>query len=108
MIDIRSEYIGVTFKIPVPVDKPDGNGIMFNIDAIKKACENFTSRPLEYVDKDGASTVIGTCDSIKFLEDENVVWVDGYVWHGGTCESVDLLDKIVNNMTITSFGICSE
>lgn len=108
MKSIRSEYIGVTFKIPVRVDKPDRNGIVYSANAIRKACEEFTSSPLEFVDENGTSTTIGTCDNLKFLEDVNMVCVDGYVWHGGSCESVEFLDKIVNSMNITSIGICSK
>jgi hypothetical protein len=37
---MRSENIEVTFKIPIPVDKPDLNGVIYSKDAIKNAYKN--------------------------------------------------------------------
>lgn len=37
---MRSENIEVTFKIPIPVDKPDLNGVLYSKEAIRNAYKN--------------------------------------------------------------------
>ena len=34
---MRTENIEVTFKIPIPVDKPDLNGVIYSKEAIRNA-----------------------------------------------------------------------
>ncbi len=36
---MRLENIEVTFRIPMPVDKPDLNGVIYSKDAIKKCLQ---------------------------------------------------------------------
>ena len=44
---MRAENIEVTFKIPIPVDKPDLNGVIYSKDAIKNAYKNVKNVPIE-------------------------------------------------------------
>ena len=50
---MRSENIEVTFKIPIPVDKPDLNGVIYSKDAIKNAYKNVKNVPIEIPCSDG-------------------------------------------------------
>lgn len=56
---MRVENIEVTFKIPVPVDKPDLNGITYSKEAIKNAYKNVKSIPIEIPNEKGEFVPIG-------------------------------------------------
>lgn len=105
---MRSENIEVTIKIPVPINKPDGNCVMYDVNAIKKACENATGSPFEVEDSDGKFKPVGVASKVNFIEDGGYIYVEGSVWSGGTCEQVDIIDRMVKGMTITSFGLCGR
>lgn len=105
---MRSENIEVTIKIPVPIDKPDGNGIMYDVNAIKKACECATGNPIEVEDSDSNFKSIGVASKVRFVEGGGYIEIEGVVLNGGTCERVDIIDKMVKGMTITSFGLCGR
>ena len=94
--------------IPVPINKPDGNGVPYDVNAIKEACKEANGRPIEIINDDGKSICIGLANKVCFMEEDNRITVDGVIWHGGTCEQVDIVDKIVKGMTITSFGLCGK
>ena len=44
---MRTENIKVTFKIPIPVDKPDLNGVIYSKEAIRNAYKNVKNVPIE-------------------------------------------------------------
>lgn len=44
---MRTENIEVTFKIPIPVDKPDLNGVIYSKEAIRNAYKNVKNIPIE-------------------------------------------------------------
>ena len=44
---MRTENIKVTFKIPIPVDKPDLNGFIYSKEAIRNAYKNIKNIPIE-------------------------------------------------------------
>ena len=50
---MRSESIEVTFKIPIPVDKPDLNGVIYSKEAIRNAYKNVKDIPIEIPCSDG-------------------------------------------------------
>lgn len=45
---MRTENIEVTFKIPIPVDKPDLNGVIYSKQAIRNAYKNVRIFQLRY------------------------------------------------------------
>ena len=48
---MRTENIEVKLTIPIPVDRPDKNGVMYTKEAIEKAINNFpTNLPIIYKD----------------------------------------------------------
>ena len=47
---MRTENIKVTFKIPIPVDKPDLNGVIYSKEAIRNAYKNYFSYTKDFVE----------------------------------------------------------
>lgn len=93
---MRSENIEVTFKIPIPVDKPDLNGVIYSKDAIKNAYKK--CKP------------IGVCQEAELIEDENGMHIKGVgvIWHGGTEENVGIEDNKVESLNVTGIGFAKE
>ncbi len=105
---MRAENINLTMKMPLPVDRPDGNGVIYTKEAfIIKAFEDAEDKPLEVIHYDGSTTVIGIVHSIEYVEDENGDYglVSASLYHGGTCEEVDFRDGFVTSMRLSSIGI---
>jgi len=109
---MRVENTKVKFTIPIPIDKPDANGIIYTEEAVENAVNNL-NKHLPIVYKKSAETdevVIGstTGDShIVTWDSENQVCkltVDGVIFYSGA-------EIIVNEMTkdgkITDFKIAS-
>ena len=74
---MRSENIEVTFKIPIPVDKPDLNGVIYSKDAIKNAYKNVKNVPIEIPNDKGKFLPIGVCQEAELIEDENGMHIKG-------------------------------
>lgn len=89
---MRAENIEVTFKIPIPVDKPDLNGVIYSKDAIKNAYKNVKNVPIEIPNDKGELLPIGVCQEAELIEDENGMHIKGIgiIWHGGTEETVGI------------------
>ena len=105
---MRTKNIEVKFRIPVPINEPDGNGVPYDTNAIKEACKDANERPMEIVKDNGEHVCIGIASKVYFIDEDNCIEVDGVIWNGGTCEQADIVDKIVKGMTITSFGLCGK
>lgn len=107
---MRAENIEITMKIPIPIDKPDGNGIFYTKECVKKAVEKLKSGLPIITDPIDNPTCIGHVNKVTFLDDENAYLVNGVIYHGGTCE--DIFRKhgtnTVTSMEITSFGLCKK
>lgn len=108
---MRVENTNVKLTIPIPIDKPDSNGIVYTEEAVENAINNFGKYlPICYKDNDCDERVIGaTTDSppIVSWDSENQVCnltIDGVLFHSGA-------EIIVNDMTkdgwITDFEIAS-
>ena len=103
---MRVDRVEVTIKIPVPIDKPDGNGIMYSEEAIKKACEDSKERPIVQFDGKGNEVIIGK--GTARYENKYII-VNGICWHGGTCESVKYNENnVVTSIELSSFGFTLE
>lgn len=95
-------------KMPLPVNKPDLNGIVYSRQALPKAFANASNLPIELIQNDGVSIPVGIVTNAEYIEDENgdYAYVTGVLWHGGTQESVIFDDKhIVVDMNITGVGL---
>ena len=101
---MRTDSVKVTFKIPVPINKPDLNDVMYSEKAIIKACENAKNIPIIQYTSDGNVAVVGITTDVKY--DKNCIIVNGISFHGGTCEQVEFDEnKNVTSMEFTSFGL---
>ena len=70
---MRTENIEVTFKIPIPVDKPNLNSIIYSKEAIK----NIKNIPIEVLNNDGQFLPIRIAQEVELIKDENSVYITG-------------------------------
>lgn len=103
---MRTENIKVTFKIPIPVDEPDLNGMIYSKEAIK----NVKDIPIEIPFNNGQFLPIGVAQEVELIEDENGVYITGVglIWYGGTEESAEIKDGKVTSFKVNSIGIAKE
>ena len=103
---MRTENVKVTMEIPVHFDKPDCNGFIYIKEAWEKAVKDANNLPLEIIHDDGSSTVIGVTQDIRLVEKENggMCIVSGTLFHGGTCEKVEIAENKVTNLRLSSVG----
>lgn len=107
---MRTENIKVTFKIPIPVDKPDLNGVIYSKEAIRNAYKNVNNIPIEMPNNDDQFFLIGIAQEVELIEDENGMYITGVglIWHGGTEESVEMVDGKVTSFHVSGIGIAKE
>ena len=107
---MRAENIKVTFKIPIPVDKPDLNGVIYSKDAIKYAYKNVKYVPIEIPYDKGNLLPIGVCQEAELIEDENGMHIKGVgvIWHGSTEENVSIEENKVTSFNVTGIGFAKE
>lgn len=107
---MRTENIEVTFKIPIPVDTPDLNGVIYSKEAIRNAYKNVKDIPIKIPCSDGQFLPIGATQEVELIEDENGMYITGVglVWYGGTEESVEMVDGKVTSFHVCGIGIAKE
>lgn len=107
---MRTENIKVTFKIPIPVDKLDLNGIVYSKEAIRNAYKNVKNIPIEIPNNDGQFFTIGVAHEVELIEDESGMYITGVglVWHGGTEENVEMVDGKVTSFHVRGVGISKD
>lgn len=107
---MRTENIEVTFKIPIPVDKPDLNGFIYSKEAIRNAYKNVKDIPIEIPNNDGQFLPIGVAQEVELVEDENGMHIKGVglVWHGGTEENVEINEGKITSFDVTGIGVAKE
>ena len=102
---MRTRLIKVSMEIPLPVDKPDENGLIYTKEALENAAKDAVDKPIEIIRDDGTSTIIGHTTKVDFTGEESYM-VEGVVYYGGTEEIVELADeRRIVNMEITGFGL---
>lgn len=107
---MRTENIKVTFEIPIPVNKPDLNGVIYSKEAIRNAYKNVKDIPIEMPSNDGQFFPIGIAQEVELIEGENGMHITGVglIWHGGTEESVEMVDDKVTSFHVCGIGIAKE
>ena len=70
---MRTENIEVTFKIPIPVDKPNFNSMIYSKEAIK----NIKNIPIEVLNNDGQFLPSGIAQEVELIKDENGFYITG-------------------------------
>lgn len=106
---MRTDDIKVKITMPIPVGKPDKNGVIYTEKAVENAVNNLMKN-LPIVNDDGV--VVGTITGdthIATWDSENQVCnvtVDGVVFYGGTsCIVNEIEDGVVTDFRITGFGL---
>lgn len=103
-ICVRTTNIKVSLEIPVPIDKPDKNGVIYTEDAIKKACENAKGLPIILYNSDNSTKTIGITDDVQY--ENGYILTTGTLRYGGTEEQVVFNDENkIMSMEIVGFGI---
>ena len=105
---MRSENVKVTMKIPAHFNEPDENGAIYSKEAWENAVKDAVGLPIEIINDDGSSTVVGVADEVKLTKDddnEDIIFVSGTLWHGGTSENVEFTKDIITSVSLCSVGI---
>ena len=107
---MRVDNTEITMKIPLPIDKPDGNGVTYSREALVNGFKDCKGLPLVVVKDDGSWVNIGTARDIKYhtSTDGDFAIVNAVLWHGGTSESVKMDHGVVCLMNIESIGIATD
>ena len=107
---MRVENAEITIKIPLPIDKPDRNGVTYSKPAIKEGLQSAIHSPLQMLQKNGDEVVIGVVHDARYIEDADGDYAlfKASLWHGGTCEEVIVDRGIVTAMSITGVGIATN
>ena len=101
---MRTKFIRISLEIPVPIDRPDLNGVIYTEDAIRKACQEAEGLPIVMYTSGNKTKVVGVANNVRY-ESGNIL-VDGNIFYGGTEESVLFDDdKKIVSMEIQGFGI---
>lgn len=107
---MRCSNIQVSFKIPVPINQPDKNGIIYSKAAVENSVNNLKC-VIPIVVREGiVETVIGFANKLEFIEENEEYYIQGvgHIRHGGTEEKVNIQNNTVTSMEIVSVGIVDE
>lgn len=110
---MRLENIEVTFKCRVPVNKPDGNGVVYKQEAIKKAYEDIQDRgslAIEFPNDKGEFIPVGVIHKLEAIEEDGEMYITGcgLIYHGGTEENSTVENKVVTSFDITGVGVSKD
>lgn len=101
---MRVKCIKTSFEIPIPIEKPDLNGVVYTEKAIIEACKKADNLPIIVYNSDNTTRVAGVATQVKY--ETGYILVDGYLNYGGTEEAVLFDDdNKVTSMEIVSIGI---
>lgn len=112
---MRCESIDIQARMPVPINSngtgicktpcfKDANGVVYDVEAIKSACEEAKDLPIIRYSDDGNAVVIGVTKSIRYKD--GYIEVDGTLFGGGTSEEIVFSStKDVVEMNIESVGL---
>lgn len=107
---MRVDNVEITMKIPLPIDKPDRNGVTYSREALMNGFKDCMGLPLMLIKDDGSWVNIGTTRDIQYHTsvDGDFVMVNAVLWHGGTSEDVKRVHGVVRQMIITNIGIATD
>ena len=89
---------------------PNLNGVIYSKEAIRNAYKNVKDIPIEIPCSDGQFLPIGVAQEVEFIEDKDGIYITGVglVWHGGTEESVEMVDGKVTSFHVSGIGISKD
>ena len=65
---MRTENIKVTFEIPLPINKPDENGVIYTKKSWEEAVKNVAGQPICITNSDGYSMPVGVIQEMELKE----------------------------------------
>lgn len=76
----------------------------------RNAYKNVKDIPIEIPCNDGWFLPIGVAQEVELIEDENGMYITGVglVWHGGTEESVEMVEGKVTSFHVSGIGISKD
>lgn len=115
---MRVSGIRIYIEMPIPINfngsspyyeipcYKDCNGTIYEINAIKDACNEISNLPIIMYNKHNNPVVVGIAETIKFNSEKSCIVIDGVLNFGGTCEeTIFSSTKNVIDMTIESIGL---
>lgn len=116
---MRAENIEVIFRIPIPIDRPDKNGVVYTKQAIEKAMLDVKDGKLHGIPitfRDNSKTrsvVVGVthndyCVDWDYETQTCYLTAKGVIFAGGTDEYADTEAKKVQSFNIRCLGIGVE
>lgn len=104
---MRTENVKVTFEIPCHFDEPDCNGNIYTKESWEEAIRNAVGLPIEIINDDGNSTVVGITQEVELVDDGEKPYIKtvGLLWHGGTSESVIFTKDKITSVELCGVGI---
>lgn len=85
----------------------DENGVVYSVEAVKKACENAQDIPVIRYDKFGAGRILGVAKTFQYDPDDSSVVIDGILEFGGTSDLVVACgtEEQITSMEFTEVGL---
>ncbi len=104
---MRTDNVKVTFETPCHFDKPDCNGNIYTRESWEEAVKRGIGLPIEIINDDGSSTVVGVTQEIELVDDGGDPYIKtvGLLWHGGTEESVKITRDKITSVELCGVGI---
>lgn len=105
---MRASNVKISMEIPVPFNCADENDVMYSNRSFEEACNEATGKPIEIINSDGSSTVVGVATEVTYIKDDtngDYIHVTGTLYHGGTSEQVNIDKGVVTDVKLSSIGI---
>lgn len=81
---MRTDNINISIKMPIPIDEPDRNGIIYSKESVIDAFKDVKGKPIVTYGKNGEEVILGYISDGYYSN--GVLNADGVVWNGGaTC-----------------------
>lgn len=108
---MRTNQIDVSLRMSFPINKKDKNGVIYSKQAVENALKNATARlPIVFrANEDDRIIGITTSKPYAILHAKDGQYieytVDGKIFVGGTEETVEINNGVVDSMNIVSIGM---
>lgn len=100
---MRSKFIEVTLKIPLPIDSPDGNGNIYAKEAFGDG-SSANGKPIIYRPNDGTEQILGYIND-AWIYDGTLI-ANGIIWYGGTADIVNKMEEQkIMQLDISAIGL---
>lgn len=107
---MRIEGIKTIFRMKIPFDKPDKNGVVYTREAVERAFSgDLSGIPVWYTGDN--SRLLGHTVGVRIVdagESEMLVEVDAVIRFGGTGETATIEGNKICDYQIIGFGIADE